>query len=94
MSIETLTSQQPPTVDKVANLVTGIAERGMEGFERSYTELHLVLDAERANAARELAGLLSEEFKHSDVIKRVGKGLEKFLENEVDYSVPTSAPII
>lgn len=75
--------------DVVRGVATRIADRGPDGADANEIELHLVIDHQRADAARTIADALHAELKGTDQVgKRIKTVLSSFLEAEADYGEP------
>jgi hypothetical protein len=84
--------KKPVVHDVVIGVAERIAERGPDAAMQNYTELHLVIDHQRAEAARTLAEALGAEFNGNEMVtRRIGSVLNSFLEVEADYDAPEAA---
>jgi hypothetical protein len=81
---ESVESTGNPFVDTVKR----IAERGDLNIQQSVTEVYFLISNQRSDAIRGLVGRLTTEFGNSDTAKRVGKVLDKVLEDENNRDVP------
>lgn len=82
----------PSVHEVVSHVATSIAERGPDAAAQNIAELHLVVDHQRAIAARTLASALAAEFNGNDMVtRRVDRVLDRFLSDEADYELPESA---